>query len=205
MHRLSRLSAGAAAAALAVAVAVVLTMFDAARSQDRAPARDRAPAAITSTNPADGAVLARAPTAVELSFAAPVNPDLSHVAVQDSSGSSVNAGRPRLVMPERLRQPVNISAAGGVTVSYHVTFVDGTELAGRLYFSVESGNVAGPGATNGPSPATTNTVDAVAGPPHQHGVDPISAALLAADGIVVLAAVALLMRRPRPRASQISG
>jgi hypothetical protein len=37
-----------------------------------------------------------------------------------------------------------------------------------------------------------------AGPGHQHGVDPVSAALLAIDGIVALAVVVLLLRRPPP-------
>jgi hypothetical protein len=32
---------------------------------------------------------------------------------------------------------------------------------------------------------------------HEHGIDPVSAGLLLADGITVLAVVVLLMRRPR--------
>jgi methionine-rich copper-binding protein CopC len=74
MSRLPRLAAGAAAA-LAVGLAVVLA--------DRAP--DRGPAAVTSTSPADGATLARAPTEVELSFTGPVDPARSHISVMDGS------------------------------------------------------------------------------------------------------------------------
>jgi hypothetical protein len=65
------------------------------------------------------------------------------------------------------------------------TFVDGAELAGALHFVVGS---TGP-ATN----------DAGVGSAHRHGVDPLGAALLVLDGVVALAAVVLLMRRPRTR------
>jgi hypothetical protein len=40
-----------------------------------------------------------------------------------------------------------------------------------------------------------------AGSAHQHGVDPVSAALLAIDGVVALAVVVLLLRRPPPQPS----
>jgi len=105
----------------------------------------------------------------------------------------LSTGRPRPVLPERLRQPVNITATGDVRVVYHVTFVDGAELTGTLHFTVKARSAAGSGVTTGPA---ANTNDAVAGSTHQHGVDPISAALLALDGIVALAALVLLMRRP---------
>lgn len=38
-----------------------------------------------------------------------------------------------------------------------------------------------------------------AGSAHQHDVDPVSAALLAIDGVVALAVVVLLLRRPPPQ------
>jgi hypothetical protein len=44
--------------------------------------------------------------------------------------------------------------------------------------------------------------EAGAGSAHQHGVDPVSAALLAIDGVVALAVVVLLLRRPPPRPSR---
>ena len=51
-----------------------------------------------------------------------------------------------------------------MTVAYHVTFVDGAELAGTLRFSTRSGNAGGELAASPPGSA------------HQHGIDPISAA-----------------------------
>jgi hypothetical protein len=84
-----------------------------------------------------------------------------------------------------------------VTVSYHVVFTDGRELAGALKCNVGIPVGAGPGAAREPS-----TVDAdAAGSAHQHGVDPVSTALLAIDGVVALAVVVLLRRRPPPQPS----
>jgi methionine-rich copper-binding protein CopC len=156
------------------------------------PHRD-APAAIASTAPADGAVVAEAPREVDLSFTGAVNPDLSHVDVRDASGAAVTTGRPRLVRPEVLRQPVDIAAAGGVTVTYHVTLVDGGQLVGTVRFTV---GPAGAAATPGPPPP---------GSPHPHGIDPVGATLLALDGLVALVVVVLLARRPRPTAPAADG
>lgn len=86
-------------------------------------------------------------------------------------------------------------------------------LAGTLHFSVGIHSAAGPGAAREPSTVDA-TMDAdaakadaagnaevVAGSAHQHGVDPVSAALLAIDGVVALAVVVLLLRRPPPQPS----
>jgi methionine-rich copper-binding protein CopC len=200
---------------VAACAIVVLALGLAVSSAQRPPSPGRA-AALTSTDPADGAALVRAPSGVELSFTAAPDPDLSHVSVRDGSGTALDAGRLRLVQPERLRQPIHGTAAPpdgpvDVTVSYHVIFTDGRELAGTLRFSVGTRSAASPGAAREPSTvdATTDaaTADAAgkaevaAGSVHQHGVDPVSAALLAIDGIVALAVVVLLLRRPPPRPS----
>ncbi|HET8662531.1 MAG TPA: copper resistance CopC family protein [Micromonosporaceae bacterium] len=145
-------------------------------------------AVVTSTSPADGAVLAQAPTDVVLSLNGPVDLGRSHVSVRDRAGTAVTSGQPGLVTPERLRQPVSIPATGEMTVAYHVTFMDGAELVGRLRFSVAG--QAGSAAV--PAPASAGTE-----PAHAHGVDPFSAVLLVLDGIVALTVVVLLLRRPR--------
>ena len=176
MPRPRYLAAGAAVA-IALTVAVVLA--------DRPP--DPGRVSVTSTSPADGAALAWAPTEVELSFTGPVDPGRSHISVLSGSdtGSARNAGALRQVAPDRLSQPIAVTAGGEVTVAYHVTFTDGAELAGSLRFTARSGNASGR-----PTPAAA----------HQHGIDPVSAGLLVADGIVALTVGILLMRRPRRRA-----
>jgi methionine-rich copper-binding protein CopC len=204
---------------VAACAIVVLAVGLAVSSAQRPPSPGRA-AALTSTDPADGAALERAPTGVELSFTAAPDPDLSHVSVRDGSGTVLDAGRLRLVQPERLRQPIHGAAAPpegpvDVTVSYHVIFTDGRELVGTLHFSVGIRVAAGPGAAREPSTVDAATdadaaakadaagnAEVAAGSAHQHGVDPVSAALLAIDGVVGLAVVVLLLRRPPPQPSR---
>jgi methionine-rich copper-binding protein CopC len=176
-----------------VALVVALTPLLAARTPGPAHA------AITSTSPIDGARLAQPPVAVELSTTAPLVPGLSHVSAWDRAGTALNSGEAILVMPETLRQPVNITDTGDVTVTYHVTLVDGAELAGTLRFSVGTARASGTAASMAPSGATPSSNDAVAGSTHQHGIDPISAATLVLDGVVAFAAIVLLVLRPRPR------
>jgi methionine-rich copper-binding protein CopC len=202
---------------VAACAIVVLAVGLAVSSAQRPPSPGRA-AALTSTDPADGAALVRAPSGVELSFTAAPDPDLSHVSVRDGSGTALDAGRLRLVQPERLRQPIHGTAPPpegpvDVTVSYHVIFTDGRELAGTLHFSVGIRVAAGSDAAREPSTvgATTDAdaakadaagnAEVAAGSAHQHGVDPVSAALLAIDGVVALAVVVLLLYRPPPQPS----
>ncbi|HET8640944.1 MAG TPA: copper resistance CopC family protein [Pseudonocardiaceae bacterium] len=161
--------------ALAAGVALLLLTVD----------HDRA--AVTSTSPAGGATLAQAPTGVDLAFTGPVDPNRSHVLVTDGSGAPLTTGALRQTGPQRLSQPISVPAAGEVTVDYHVTFTDGAALTGSWRFTVGSGSL-GSGRL---APASG----------HQHDIDPVSAGLLLADGITVLAVLVLLLRRPRRRAS----
>jgi hypothetical protein len=48
-------------------------------------------------------------------------------------------------------------------------------------------------------PSTVDAATDAAGAAHQHGVDPVSATLLAVDGVVALTVVVLLLRRPPPQ------
>lgn len=132
MPWLPRLAAGAT---VALTVGGALLLAEALLHRDRA--------AVTSTSPADGATLARAPTEVGQAFTGPVDPKRSHVVVSDGSGPA--PGQPAPVSGHR------------------------------------------------------RDIDPAAG--HQHDIDPVSAGLLVADGITVLAVVGLLLRRPRRSAS----
>jgi methionine-rich copper-binding protein CopC len=186
MRWLPRLAVGAAAA-LAVGLAVMLALV-LADSPGDSP-RHHGRAAVTSTSPADGATLARAPTEVALSFTRPVDRSRSHILVGDGSAaaSARNAGMLRQTEPGRLSQPITVTAAGAVTVAYHVTFIDGAQLAGSLRFTAQSAAAAG-------QPMSASSAAASA---HQHDIDPVSAGLLVVDGIAVFAVVVLLLRRPR--------
>jgi methionine-rich copper-binding protein CopC len=169
MPRLRYLGLGAAGVVVALAAWLL--------SMPAAPA-------LGSSNPSDGATLARAPDAVELAFTTAPDLSVSHVWVRDGAGQSVNTGDLRLDGADRLRQPVDRLATGTLTVTYHVTFTTGAELIGALHFGV----------------GVTPSAPAVAAPAHDHGVDPISAVLLALDGVIAVTVVVLLLvRRPRAR------
>lgn len=174
-----------------VVLVVALTAFSALRGP--------APAALISASPPDGVTLLRAPTEVELSFTGPLDPRQSHVSVRDGAGMSLNVGRPGLVVSNRIRQRVSVADAKDVTVVYHVTFVDGAQLAGTLRFTVATEGRATSRAGVGPSGAGPGTDATESGPAHQHGIDPLSAVLLALDGAVVLAVLVLILRPPRHR------
>jgi methionine-rich copper-binding protein CopC len=177
------------AVALAVALVAGLVALSLSTAGGQSAARGQE-LALASATPGDGEVLARPPAEVELAFTAPFDPDLSHVDVQDTAGTNLNAGRLRQVAPDRLTQPVRATAAGDMTVAYHMVFADGGQLAGTLRFSAGAGARAG--AAGG----------ARAEPAHEHGVDPLSAALLVIDGVVALGAVVLLLLRPSPRSGR---
>lgn len=148
---------------------------------------------LVSSDPADRATVAEAPSDVDLTFTTAVDPRRSHLTIVQGTGIAVTSGGSRLVAPERLRQPVHVPAAGEVTIAYHVTSADGAEAAGVLRFTARAGTAVASGA--GP-PSETPMKDAEAG--HEHGVDPVSAALLVLDGLVALGVAVLLAVRPRP-------
>lgn len=143
-------------------------------------------AAVTSTSPADGETFARAPTEVGLALTGPVDPIRSHILVTDGSGASLATDAMRQIEPQRLSQPISVPAAGEVTVDYHVILIDGAALTGSWRFIVGSG-----------SSARSDAGQAAPAAGHQHDIDAVSAGLLVADGITVLAVVVLLLRRPR--------
>jgi hypothetical protein len=130
---------------VAACAIVVLAVGLAVSSVQRPPSPGRA-AALTSTDPADGAALERAPTGVE------------HFRV----GIRAAAG------PEAAREPSTVDATTDASAAK-------ADAAGNAE---------------------------VAGSAHQHGVDPLSAALLAIDAVVALAVVVLLLRRPPPQPSR---
>jgi len=142
---------------------------------------------LVSSVPTPDAVLAAAPSAVELSFSGPVNAGLSHVSVFDSAGVQLNAAGVVNSDAATLRQEIARPRNGVVTVAYHAVLRDGSQAKGVIRFSVGTGEPPAPGAP------------ALGLPSHDHGVDPVGASLLVVDAVVLVGAVLLLMmRRPGP-------
>ncbi|MFG3708317.1 copper resistance protein CopC [Micromonospora sp. NPDC047670] len=172
-------------AALTVA-ALVAVLALAGRIDSSSTTSSRAE--VASVHPADGAVLADAPSAVRIRVDGRPDVSRSHISAYDADRSLLNRGALTAAGPDGLAQAIAVTAGGEVAVAYHVVTADGRDASGVARFTV---GAAG-GAAAPPEPAA---------PAHAHGVDPVGAALLAVDGLVLLAVLVLLARR-RSRAGR---
>ncbi|MFI7552669.1 copper resistance protein CopC [Micromonospora sediminimaris] len=141
---------------------------------------------VLSMEPSDGAVLPDLPTTVRIRVAGEPDPGRSHIVVYDADRIRLNTGPAVPDGDDGLRQQVAVTRPGQLAVAYHVVTVDGRTASGIARLTVGSPNAAAPA---GPADATDDGA-------HAHGVDPMGAALLALDGLVLLAVVILLLRRP---------
>jgi methionine-rich copper-binding protein CopC len=168
---------------LAVAVVAVLVVVLAARV-------DAAPTRLAATVPADGATLTTAPGEVRLTFTGLVDPSVYHVEVATTGGVRVTDGAARLT-GQTLVVPVRIEHPGMYLVGYHLVLGGGRELSGTSRFVVTSTGTGVPPPAAVPAPAPDSAAA------HQHGVDPVSLAVLGADGVLIAFLLAVLLRRPR--------
>ncbi|MEU8001480.1 copper resistance CopC family protein [Catellatospora sp. NPDC049111] len=157
---------------------------------------------LLSANPADGARLDQAPTAVMLRFAARLDPRLAKIAVTGGDGASVTTGA-FAASGAQLTQPVSITASGRYTVAFRVVSRDGHPVSGKTTFTVIA---AAPTHATSPSAAAQPDVAASSAPPPspaaaapQPEPDGLSGAVTAAAAIAVAAgaAIPLLIRRRR--------
>jgi methionine-rich copper-binding protein CopC len=174
-------------AALALSAAVIVAAVG------LTPAAAYAGDGVVSSSPVDGTAIGSAPAEVRLTFDAPPDATDSHLAVYDSTEARLDSGPLRVSGRDELTQAVHPAARGDVVVAYHVVLSDGTELTGRVRFSVGTG--LAPARDDNPAVAKANA--AVAG--HQHGVDPIGGTVLVIDGVVLAGAVVMLFLRPARR------
>jgi methionine-rich copper-binding protein CopC len=152
--------------------------------------RHRAPVVVpmmlVASSPGASALLAAPPSEVDLTWSAPADAALSHVAVEDAAGRPITTGTLRTGPGTVLHVPVRGNTTGGYTVGYHVVGTGGGEATGSLRFAVGTARVP-----DGPAPVVVAE--------HEHGVDPASAVLLLANLAAVIGAGFLLLRRPAPR------
>lgn len=169
------LLAAAAAAAVAVGALVVLGAVR--------------PTQLRSADPGDRATTATAPDTVALTFDGTPALTEYHLGVSATDGTSVTSGAVRLER-DRLAVPVRIDTDGTYLVGYHLLFTDGRELTGFTRFTVSAAGPADPGSTT----VAAQTTQAA----HAHsGTDPLSAAFVVLDAVLVVALLVLLLRRPR--------
>src|SRR5438093_1983539 len=99
---------------------------------------------LASSDPANGATLATAPSAIRLTFTEPPDPTLSTIIVLNAGATKLATGDPTLQPPRTLSVSMPANVPDGVyTVSWRtVSTVDGHVTAGAFAFGV--------GATTGP-------------------------------------------------------
>lgn len=114
--------------------------------------------ALSSSDPRDGARLAKAPAAVRLTFLARLDTTTTKVTVTGPDGASAAAGRPTFDRAT-VRVPLRAGAAGLYTVAYEVASDDGHPVRGRIRFTLTV--AATPAAT---PPASESPATAAAAP-----------------------------------------
>ncbi|SBT46668.1 copper resistance CopC family protein [Micromonospora narathiwatensis] len=177
MSTTTRIYAGSA-----LAVAALVALFALAARVDPAPSAD-SPAEVVSIAPADGAVLADPPDAVEIRVSGRPDVRRSHISVYDGDSVRLDTGEVSAAGDDGLRQTIRLDRPADLTVAYHVVTTDGRDVSGIVRFTV--------GAAGGAAPPAAPTAEA-----HAHGVDPFGATLLVVDGLALLVVVVLLVRRP---------
>jgi methionine-rich copper-binding protein CopC len=159
--------------AIALVGAAVLTVVVLARP---------ASAALSTAAPASGARVDVPPSAVSLAFTTAVAQ--AHVRVSGGAES----GEP-VIDGVTVRQPVKMTKAGRYVVVYHVVTQDGSELQGRLWFTV-----AGAEAPAGPDPELPPEW---AGSHHGGALDALTAAIIGVNVLAVLVLGVLFVLRGR--------
>jgi copper transport protein len=110
-----------------------------------APGRADAHALVASSEPADGASLETAPSAVTITFTEQPDPKLSVVHVLDPSGRAVEGGPAEAVQPKQLRVPLRPLDNGVYTVTWRtLSKVDGHVTGGAFAFGVGTIPIGGP-------------------------------------------------------------
>jgi methionine-rich copper-binding protein CopC len=114
-------------------------------------------AQLTGSDPRNGAVLSKAPSAVTISFGEELNPTAVQLAVTDARGKKV-ASKAAQVEGSGVRQDITLPGPGKYTVAYRVVSADGHPVQGAISFTVSAGANSVPSANSGtPTPGTSPT------------------------------------------------
>ena len=171
-------------------------------------------ASLRSSDPADGAILDVAPSAVTLTYTEPPDPKLTVVHVLNSSGKQAEKGSPEPVPGRRfeIREPLDVLPDGVYTVTWRtVSETDGHVTAGGFSFGVGVSPAGAPpppggrvGETPSPSPLSvagkwslyvglslvlstgTTGILAFGGVLHRRRQILIAASILATGGVVAM-------------------
>ncbi|WP_243653414.1 copper resistance CopC family protein [Pseudonocardia endophytica] len=175
------------AATLCVVTAVALVLGS-------APAW--AHAELESSDPAEGASVAKAPGAVTLTFSEAVAPNLATISVSGPGGTRYEAG-PATGSGPTLRVPLKpLGAAGGYTITYRVTSDDGHPISGIVPFTLTTPGPAAAAASPAASAPSAQPAPAPTAAASDDGGAPVWPWIVGAV-VVVLGGAALALRRNR--------
>ncbi|HEX2804897.1 MAG TPA: copper resistance CopC family protein [Kineosporiaceae bacterium] len=181
-----RLRPAALSGAAALAVALLCLAAAPARAHD----------VLIETDPADGAVLATAPTQVKLTFAQQALRIGTRLRVTGPGGAVVS-GRPVQVVGSYVTQPLDPGLTpGGYTVVWRVTSADGHPVSGTFTFTLAGSSGALPKAA--PAAPAVPAAPAAADTGTRGRVAVIGAAGLAVILLGTLVMVFLVRRSGRP-------
>jgi copper resistance protein C len=114
---------------------------------------------LTSSDPKNGAKVAKPPAAVRLAFLAKLDPKTTKITVTGPDGASATAGAPTFA-GSKVTVPLRPGAAGLYTVAWQTRSDDGDIVKGTVKFTAAAGN-----AVVEPPPATSPPAQPVAEPP----------------------------------------
>ena len=139
-------------------------------------------AVLLSMSPADGSLVMSAPTAVVLTFDAPIQSVGDAVVVTGPTGESVTNGSPVIVDATVTQRLVALTTPGRYHVGYRVVSADGHPVERELTFYYQER--VDPAPTSTPDPATSAWI-------------PVGLASVAIVGVAVTVAIAWAVRRSR--------
>ena len=149
---------------------------------------------LVGSDPADGASLSTAPTAVTLTFDGPVQPGFAEVVVVDAAGTHYYAQGAPQVDGRTVRQQLAPLSNGVFQVSYRVVAADGHPVTGTLSFTVVPVSVSPPTEAPAAVPPATDVPAPTAVPPATEETMAAEAGLsapwaLLSTGVVLLLAL----------------
>ncbi|GAB97752.1 hypothetical protein BJY21_003846 [Kineosphaera limosa] len=160
-------------------------------------------AALRTSNPVDGSVVVNLPPNYELVFNETIDPNFAQIVIEDSAGQSRSDAEVS-VRGTALHGPLPRDLpAGETTIRYRVVSADGHPVGGEVRFEFRPAQppaTPAPGATQAPGTAATDQAapdqaapqaDAVA----SDGISNVTMLALGGLGILVFAAIALLLLR----------
>ena len=208
--------------ALRIGLVALLTAVAAVGFAGQAAAHD----VLLSSDPADGSTLQAAPTAVTLTFDQPVQDFEPVVTVTGPDGRSYQGGSPTVDSTVVTNAVGPLTAAGEYVIAYRVVSADGHPVVGEVKFqftgapapaassaagsptaavstaetSPAERSAAGTSAASPPASATTSvpvSTAAVAPTSSSSGLSGWVWAALALAAVLIIAAVVVVIRRPR--------